>query len=62
MTALTAAVRVRPAHAPWYPMEPKDPHRHCDCCGQFLRWDDWNGRYLDHVAWDDYMGAWEGTC
>lgn len=45
-----------------YPLEPSVPHRRCWSCGRFLRWDDYFGRYLEHVTWDPYMGAWELDC
>ncbi|HET9893738.1 MAG TPA: hypothetical protein VFQ44_02280 [Streptosporangiaceae bacterium] len=57
---LAAAPPVK--HAPWYPEEPKKPHRRCDGCGRFLKWNDYYGTYMNHTSWDDYAGGWEYTC
>lgn len=45
-----------------YPQELKKPHARCECCGRFLKWDDYFGKYLRHVFYDDYVGAYEWSC
>lgn len=49
-------------HSWGYPQEAKKPHRRCLHCGQFLAWDDYFGKYLEHQSYDGYSGGWEATC
>lgn len=44
------------------PQEEKVPLKRCPACGQFLKWNDYYGKYNYHVMYDSYTDSWEFTC